>query len=641
MRTIGRPAGRGFRQRHYLYRMPVIAVVLFSTTVTLAAAAPSQAKRPNVIFFLVDDLGWMDSTVYGSRYYETPNVERLAARGMMFTDAYAANPLCSPTRASIMTGKYPARLGITVPGGHLPARPDLPIMPEKAPAHEKMLLPNSRRFLPLEEVTIAEALHDAGYRTGFIGKWHLGHDEKFWPLAQGFDVNVGGGRWPGPPSYHAPYKISTLPDGPKGEYITDRLTDEALSFLDAGKGRPFFLCFWHYAVHAPYQAKDALTARYKDRKDPRGKQNNPIMAAMIKSMDESLGRLLDKLDELKIADNTIIIFFSDNGGNEYDRVGPEEWLPTNNDPLRLGKGSIYEGGVRVPMMVYWPGVVAKGSRCAEVVSSVDFYPTILDMVGLKPRAGQIIDGRNIVPLLKGKAKLDRQAVFCHMPHRIKPVTGWLNAPSTSVRKGKWKLIRFYETNEAFPNPYELYDLEADVGETNNLAGTMPDKVKELDALIDGFLKDTNAAYPKPNPAYDPDAKAVVDGWRPSGQCVISAQDGALQIKSIGGDPFITTDQVPAVSGRLVIKLRAKSSGKGVSQFFWTTAKAPRFGPHQRLDFDMKHDGQWHECEIAFTAKDAIKAIRIDPGTAPGLIAIDWIRLHRQDGTVLKAWEFGS
>ncbi|UCH35117.1 MAG: sulfatase [Armatimonadota bacterium] len=604
-----------------------------------AWGAEAAKRRPNVIFFLVDDMGWMDSTVYGSRYYDTPNVERLARRGVRFTDAYAANPLCSPTRASIMTGKYPARLGITTPEGHLSPRPDEPVFPTEAPPHEQMLLPRSRRFLPLEEYTIAEAVRDAGYKTGFIGKWHMGQPARYWPPAQGFDVNIGGGPWPGPPSYHAPYRISTLSDGPPGEYITDRLTDEALKYIEENRGDPFLLCLWHYAVHAPYQYKEELTRQYLGRRDPRGKQNNPIMASMLKSMDDGLGRVLDKLDALDLTDDTIIILFSDNGGNEYDRVGPDQWLPTNNDPLRSGKGSIYEGGVRVPMLVNWPGVAEPGSQCSEVVSSIDFYPTILEMTGAAPRPGQILDGESLVPLLDRTGNLKREAIFCHMPHRIRPATGALNQPCTSVRKGKWKLIRFYETCEEFPNQYELYDLEHDIGETRNLAAERRDKVRELDALIDAFLEGTNAAVPMPNPAYDPAALAAADGWRPSRDCVLIRGKGALRIKSTGADPFIYTHDVPRVEGALTVRIRSRSTGAGEGFVFWGTEQARHFARERRVGFSPTHDRQWREYEVRFIAEQPLAALRIDPSTARGLVDLDRIELRREDGTAVKVWPF--
>ncbi|MGB2823231.1 MAG: sulfatase, partial [Phycisphaerae bacterium] len=461
----------------------------------LRSAANEPPGRRNVIMILADDMGWMDSSVYGSGYYESPNLQRLARRGMLFTDAYAANPLCSPTRASIMTGKYPARLKITTPAGHLPPQPDTPLLGKTAQPWLKMVCPRSRRFLPLEERTLAEAFKEAGYATGFIGKWHLGH-EPWWPKKQGFDVNIAGGHYPGPPSYFSPYRIKTLVDGPKGEYLTDRLTDEALKYIEDRRHGPLLLCLWHYAVHAPFQAKEKLVEDCRSRTDPRGKQGCAIMAAMLKSLDESVGRVLDRLDGLKIADETIIVFASDNGGNMYNVV--EGRPPTNNHPLRNGKGSIYEGGTRTPCIVVWPGTVEPHSRCSEVISSIDFFPTMLEMAGIQPRQGLRFDGESIVPLLKGTGKLRREAVFCHFPHYI-PATG--NLPGTSVRQGDWKLIRLYGEGPGRSCAYELYNLKDDIGETINLAEKFPEKVKQLDGLISRHLEETGALVPIPNPAY--------------------------------------------------------------------------------------------------------------------------------------------
>jgi arylsulfatase A-like enzyme len=473
----------------------------------------SPSKQPNVIFILIDDLGWMDTEPYGSTYYETPNINKLAGMSVRFTQAYAANPFCSPTRASILTGKYPARLRITAPACHLP-EVDSPLMPEVGNPADKMLLPRSRRYLPLDEFTLAEALKEQGYKTGFIGKWHLGHDEKYWPQYQGFDVNTGGGMWPGPPSYFSPYRISQLPDGPEGEYITDRLSDEALKFLDDHHQEPFFLCYWHYAVHAPYQSKEDLRQMFTGKNDPRSAQHNAVMAGMIKSMDESIGQLMDKLEQLGIEEDTILIFFSDNGGNMYDRTapdgtayqaqGPRGRRPTNNAPLRSGKGSIYEGGIRVPLMVRWPGVTQPNTLCEEPVCSVDFYPTILDMLGVEKPRQQTLDGVSLAPLLKKGKAPERDEIFIHYPHHV-PILP-CRACTAVIQKGRWKLIRFHdETTEAFPDKFELYDLKFDIAELNNLAGEMPEKVKELDALIEQHLQDTEALYPKPNPAYNPES----------------------------------------------------------------------------------------------------------------------------------------
>lgn len=625
----------GHTRREFLRRMAAVSGV----AALGGTARADTARKPNMVFILADDLGWMDTEPYGSAYYETPNIARLARRSMRFTDAYSANPLCSPTRASLMTGKYPARLGFTTPCGHLPARPDAPIFPERAPVDRAVIEPRSRCFLPLGEYTLGEALGDAGYRTGFIGKWHMGHDERYWPDKQGFDGNIAGGRWPGPPSYFSPYRISTLPDGPPGEYLTDRLADEAVGFIRANREVPFFLCFWQYAVHAPYQARESLTEEFVDKQDPRGEQENPVMGGMIKSLDQSVGRLLDTLDELGLADDTIIVLFSDNGGNEYDRVGPQQWTPTNNDPLRSGKGAVYEGGVRVPMMVSWPGAVEPGSVCREPVMSMDLYPTILAMAGARARPDQTIDGESLVPLLRQEGAPDRDAIFCHMPHTVNSVTGKLSMPSTWVRKGDWKLIRFYETCEEFPNEFELYNLRKDIGETNNLAGHMPEKVRELDALIERFLGETGAAVPRPNPNYDPDALSQLDGWRPSRDAGIRRSEHNLVLESTGGDPFIYLNRVPPARGRLALRFRMRSRAKGGGMTFWSTRENRAFGPQRRPPFHPVHDGEWHEYAVPFTCQGTLNALRIDPATAPGVIEFDWIRLVDANGRELAVWQF--
>jgi len=459
-------------------------------------------SKPNVILFLVDDMGWIDTTLNGSRYYKTPNMERLAKQSVLFTDAYAANPLCSPTRASLMTGKYPDRLKFTSASGHTPALGREPTL-KNGPPHNKAQNVESRHLLPLEEHTIAEAAKKLGYKTCFVGKWHMGKDKEYWPDAQGFDVNIGGTGAPGPPGgYFDPYKNPKLKNRRKGEYVTDRITDETLAYLEQNDDKPFFLCLWHFAVHGPWGHKEEITKTFRDKKDPRDKQDNPVMASMLYSMDESLGRVMDKLEELKIADNTVILFMSDNGGNIHSVV--EGKPPTNNSPLRGGKANIYEGGTRVPMMIRWPGVVNGGTKCSEIVSSIDFYPTILEMMGGKPRNAQVIDGLSLVPLLKESKDLGRDTIFCHFPHYT-PATG--NTPSTYVRKGDWKLIRFYCEGEDFSDRLELYNLKHDIGETRNLAVEHPDKVKTLSLLIDQHLKHVDALVPGRNPRYNPGAPA--------------------------------------------------------------------------------------------------------------------------------------
>jgi len=543
-----------------------------------------------------------------------------------------------------MTGKYPGRLHITGAGGHL-KDPQNPGVPETGPPHVQVLGPQGKGTLPLEEYTLAEALREAGYRTCFVGKWHLGHDEKYWPEHQGFDINIGGGRWPGPPSHFSPYRISNLPDGPTGEYITDRLTDEAIRFIESAKTVPFFLNLWHYAVHAPYQGKEEHIECFEKKKDPRSAQDNAVMAAMIRSMDESLGRVLDQLEEKGLMDHTIIIFTSDNGGNMYDRTtrdgtnlgawASEGRTPTNNAPLRSGKGSVYEGGVRVPALIYWPGVSRTESISEEIITSVDYYPTLLDMLGITPSDSVVFDGISIVPALKG-GKLDREAIYGHFPHNLPAVPIQM---ASWVRKKDWKLIRFYQQDEYFPNELELYHLATDIGEIKNRAEDLPEVTRELESMLDQHLERTGAAVPKRNPLYDPNALREVQGWRPMGTCGIFMEDETLRIQSTGGDPYIVNGDVPKEQGplRIVIKMRSQSSGTG--QFFWTTDQERGFGPNQRLDFHPIHHGNWEDIEVSFQPKSPLLEIRIDPSVAPGIVDIQRIQIFSGDGQVLRTWDF--
>ena len=477
----------------------VLAAPACGSVDTEAPARSGRKQKPNFVFFLIDDLGWTDLGCYGSSFYETPNIDRLASEGMRFTDAYAACPVCSPTRASIIAGKYPARLGITqwIGGPNEPTP--------------------YRHYLPLEEVTIAEALKEAGYATGFVGKWHLATRDaertKYYPDRQGFDVNIGG-DWSGaPPTYFWPYEkrnrtLETLPPGgDEGEYLTDRLTDESLKFIQANKDRPFLLYLSHYAVHTPIESKPALTDKYeaKAQKLPkpsgprfvpvygryrtRQVQDNPAYAGMVQSVDESVGRVMKKLKELGVADNTAVLFMSDNGGlSTVPREGP-----TCNLPLRAGKGWLYEAGIREPMIIKWPGVVRPGSTCSEPVISTDFYPTMLQMAGLPLKPEQHVDGVSLVPLLKGKGKLKRKAIYWHYPH----YHGSGNRPSGAVRAGDYKLIEWYEDSSV-----ELYHLRDDLGERNDLAGRMPEKVAELRGMLHTWRKQMNAKMPGAGPRDD-------------------------------------------------------------------------------------------------------------------------------------------
>lgn len=503
---------------------------LFCAWVLLALApAHAEARTPNVVFFLVDDLGWRDVGCFGSTFYETPNVDRLAKEGTLFTQAYAACHVCSPTRASILTGKYPARLLLT---DWLPGRRDHPF--------QKLKTVQTRQELPPGETTLAAVLKAHGYRTAILGKWHLG-EEPAGPLRHGFDVQVP--RWnKGWPraGYHAPFQLDGLKDA-QGDYLTDRLTDEALNYIEDNKDRPFFLYFSHFAVHDPIQGRPDLVEKYRRKlvktppakgpafvlegnpddpepasraqlaaliKEPSHKgyrvlpgrtvkikqhQDNVQFAAMVESMDESLGRVMAKLKTLGLEDDTIIIFFSDNGGmsaanfGRPDRVVPDDKLDaaysTSNLPLRGGKGWMYEGGVRVPMIVKWPGQGKKGAVCNEPVISTDFYPTILAMAGLPSLPRQHMDGVSLAPALKGEP-FARGAIYWHFPHYS---NHGMQSPGGAIRLGDFKLLEYYENNTV-----QLFNLKEDPGERNDLAKMNPEKAAELLARLQTWRKEVSA-----------------------------------------------------------------------------------------------------------------------------------------------------
>lgn len=451
----------------------------------LQPSEPLTSRPPNIVLVLVDDLGWADLSCYGSRYHETPHVDRLAAQGMRFTNAYAACAVCSPTRAAIMTGRYPARLGITdwirsrFQKGITKAPDESRI--EYVDEGKQLLCPPTRSALPLSEITIAELLRDAGYATGHIGKWHLGADA-FYPEKQGFDRNVGGCDFGQPPSYFDPYEnksqgpIHNLPPRQPGEYLTDREADEALSFIRDNRDTPFFLNLCHYAVHTPLMAKPDLLNKYKTK--PPTEQKNPAYATMVESVDQAIGKIMTLLQQLNLAENTIVIFTSDNGG----LIGP-----TSNAPLRSGKGYPYEGGIRVPLIVRWPGVVRGNSLCDQIVTSVDFLPTLCEAARTNPPADRPIDGLSLMPALRQQRPLQRDAVYWHFPH----YRGDDVVPYSIIRAGHWKLIRRYQDKE-----FELFNLNDDPREANDLASRLPQKTRELHQQLDRWLADCNAMLPR-------------------------------------------------------------------------------------------------------------------------------------------------
>jgi len=486
-------------RRNFLKKIGFLSAGLTAGSLTSCASsisAKTPTGKPNFVFFLVDDLGWTDLGCFGSTFYETPNIDKLASQAMRFTDAYAACPVCSPTRASIMAGKYPARMDTTDYFGA--------VGPNHRRWKRKKVLPAPYiDRLPLEEVTIAEALKEASYNTFFAGKWHLGKTEEFWPTKQGFDVNKGGhsaGGPYGPGKYFVPYGNPRLEDGPKGEHLPDRLATETAKFIKDNKDKPFLAYLSFYSVHTPLVSREDLKQKYQQKKERlslkakwgtegdrklRLVQEHAVYAGMIEAMDLACGKVLDTLKELGIDDNTVVIFMADNGG-----LSTSEGLPTSNLPLRAGKGWLYEGGIREPMMIKWPGVTKPKSLCAEPVISTDFYPTMLEMAGLDPRPKQHIDGVSLVPLLKGKKSLDREAIYWHYPHYGNQggFTGGV------VRMGDYKLVENYTESSI-----ELYNLKNDIGEKNNLAEKMPKRTAKLKAMLENWRKEVDAKMPTPNP----------------------------------------------------------------------------------------------------------------------------------------------
>jgi len=469
-------------------RRSIAALAIMSVAISGGISLGAEAK-PNVVLIVIDDLGWADLGCYGSKFHKTPHLDTLATEGIRFTQAYAACPVCSPTRAAIMTGRYPQRMNITT---WLPGYPDRP--------EHRLKQPEVNQQLPAAETTIAEALKPAGYASASIGKWHLG-GEGSGPTDHGFDINIAGDQAGTPYSYFAPYKnnmgktIPGLEQVPEGEYLTDRLAAEAEKFLDAHQHKPFFLYLPNFAVHTPMKAKQEMVARYGAMPaQANGSQIHPVYAAMMESMDDAVGRVLKKLDDLKLSERTLVIFTSDNGGlcNGNGQIIP----PTSNAPLRDGKSHLYEGGIRVPLLVKWPGVVKPGSTSDEIVTSIDFFPTILSACGVNADAkANPIDGMNLRPVLDGTGKLNRDAIYWHFPHYNSNAGA---KPGAAIRAREWKLVEFYETGRR-----ELFNIAKDMRESNNLIEQNADIARDLHARLAAWRDSVGAKMPTPNPNYTP------------------------------------------------------------------------------------------------------------------------------------------
>lgn len=486
------------------------AVLVLLCLVSLAVSCAREDRRaPNILIIVADDLGQRDLGSYGSAFYETPHLDRLASEGALFTSAYASAPVCSPTRASLMTGQWPQRTGITDYIGAA-ARPEAwtrNTVSLPAPFEEK---------LAHDATTLAEALHPAGYATFFAGKWHLG-PEGWWPEDQGFDVNVGGIDRGGPyggNKYFSPYGNPRLPDGPAGEHLPDRLASETVRFIEAHKDTPFFAFLSFYSVHTPLMARPDLQRKYEEKRerlglkaewgreherDVRLVQEHAVYAGMVDAMDQAVGKVLARLDQLGLREDTLVIFTSDNGG-----LSTSEGWPTSNLPLRGGKGWMYEGGLRVPLLVRWPGVVSPGSRVDAPVSSPDFYPTALEAARVAAVPGQRIDGKSLVPLFKGETWPERP-LFWHYPH----YGNQGGAPASAIRRGDWKLIEWFDEPAT-----ELYNVRDDIGENTDRSQQEPGRVRQMQAELEAWRQDVGARMPVPNPAYDVTAPSGRAARRP-------------------------------------------------------------------------------------------------------------------------------
>ncbi|MBN1479059.1 DUF4976 domain-containing protein [candidate division KSB1 bacterium] len=470
--------------------MFVLSMLVLGAAFILIGCSSSQQK-PNIVFILIDDLGWADIGCYGNERHQTPHIDQLASQGMRFTDAYAAAPVCSPTRASIHSGQYPARVGIIdfIPGHWRP--------------YEELTVPTNRtQYLPLDVPTIAARLKTAGYTTAHFGKWHLGWGQ-YGPEHRGFDVTT-------PPDTVTKKKsrpqnavewlqsVDITDDNPKD---VDRLTQLSLDFIQQNRANPFFLYLSHRTVHIPLAAKPQTVEKYQPKPGDKKKNIHPVYSAMVEEMDVSVGKVLQKLDELHLADNTVVIFFSDNGGlvQDYLRVGP---ICTSNAPLRGEKGTLYEGGIREPLIVRWPGSVKANTICDTPVSSIDFYPTLLDIAGIMPPENFTLDGESLVPVLQQKQALENRALYWHYPvyHHA--------APAGAIRQGNWKLIETFADGTL-----ELYNLRADISETNNMVDIEPEIVKALHAELDAWREAVGARLPETNPEFNP-AKRTEWGQHP-------------------------------------------------------------------------------------------------------------------------------
>ena len=649
-----------------------VAAILFFT-----AALSANDKPKNIVLILADDLGWADTTLYGkTSLYETPNIQRLASQGMTFSNAYAS-PICSPTRASILTGQNPARLGLTTPSAHLKEERLEAVSSPRALPHQKSTNVQSTTRIDLSLPTLGLLLKQAGYSTAHFGKWHLGR-EGHTPLERGFDVDLPHWYGPGPKtSYLAPWGYANFKEGEPGEHIEDRMAMEAVKWLKKrDPSKPFFMNYWQFSVHAPFGAKPELITRYQNKINPDSAQRSPTYAAMVHSLDDAVGTLLDTLEDEGIADDTIVIFYSDNGGNvhsgleETDSKGNKYITAiTSNQPLKGGKGGIHEGGIRVPAVVVWPGITAPGSRNKTRIQSLDLYPTILKMLGIVPPEEHIMDGLDFTKALRG-IEYERDPMFTYVPsHGNTP--HWL-PPSMSVHYKQWKLIRTFHYGENGDHQYRLYDLQNDIGESNNLVASRDDVVQELDSLIDQYIQDAKVILPLANPNFDAsrfDASLIgvqagglkmPSGFKRANEVAPSTPPTKLSPKGLlgwilrGADVEMNTDSLKLtpnarqpfmtianlqLTGPIEVRIRIRSTRDGVGNLQWRTHEQEFFPEAKQLQSFELTAGKWREVKLQLATEGKLKHVRLFVPAPKSTTEIDWIEINSKSNSQKKRWDF--
>lgn len=651
------------------------ALLIACLACLVAPASAEPGRPPNIILFLVDDMGWTDGGVFGSEYYETPNIDAFATQAMRFTNAYA-HPLCSPSRASILTGQEESRHGILSAHGHQEPEPWGPQVYQPATPNNEYLLTKSRRYLDPNATTLAEAFLDAGYRTAHMGKWHLGLTQEHWPDQHGFEVTFHSAPDPGPPgsTYFSPHgvhpdgkpggarRVGNIVDGPKGEHIDDRLGTEAIKYITEHQDEPFYLNLWMYDCHGPWEAKLDVIQKFAKKESHSDGHTNPVYGAMLKTMDDNFGRVMTALDELGIADDTIVVFFSDNGGNTHSMGTSEQkrnlanpkhrahgytkiynkyagvQYPTKNLGLRDGKGSLYEGGERVPLMVRWPEHIPAGSRSDAIVNNIDLYPTLLELTGQAEPDNHVIDGKSFAKVLtEGDEGTGRTSVS-YFPY---------HGGGISARDGDWKLIQRYTRKpDSYEGLVELFNLRDDLGESRNLAGEMPEKVAELGKFIDTHFKQTGGLAPKPNLDYQPGtvtprkSKSPTHGLVPK-QCRIESIDGAIRVIAQGKNPFLGTAQAK-LEGPITLHLQARGiDGKsGTGRVQWRTQAQAEFpATGQTVGFEVSASTTWQDITVQVPVEGRSGLLRLHVPASAGLDirSISW---KGQNEKPVK-WDFST